>query len=66
VIETRSFNVPIIDDDLKHFALLPKLRVLDVSYTRIGDAGLRHVGQVKGLRSLTLSGLKLTRPATAR
>ena len=52
----RSFN----DEDLGLVATLRKLEILDLSKSKIGDAGLRHLQGLTSLRSIDLSATNIT------
>jgi hypothetical protein len=48
------------DDDLRNVGRLTALEVLDLEYTKITDAGVRHLAGLKHLRNLSIGGTKIT------
>jgi hypothetical protein len=53
--QTKNFN-----DGIKQLASLTKLKVLNLSETRIGDDGVKHLAKMKQLQVLNLRATKIT------
>ncbi len=51
---------PITDDQLSHISGMYSLRKLDLSETKVGDAGMRHLMELNRLNDLRLSGTRVT------
>src|SRR5262245_54961172 len=54
VIKLRLWCREVDSKDLKHIASLTSLRELDLSSTKVGDAGLKHISSLKQLTCLRL------------
>ena len=55
VVEAYLGRTTITDDDLAALESVPTLETLDISDTRITDAGLRHIAMLRNLKSLSLT-----------
>jgi hypothetical protein len=54
--ELSLHQVPVKDEQLRYLGDMPKLEVLDLSFTMIGGAGLAHLKSLPRLQRLHLRG----------
>lgn len=62
--ELRLEGIPITDGGILYVTDLHGLAVLDLSWTRVADAGVARLGVLRGLRTLMLAGTGLTDTGT--
>lgn len=65
-VEAFAQGYGVVDSDLARLVGLKQLRLLDLRYNRISDAGLEHVAQFKQLERLELAKTNVTSTGLAR
>lgn len=65
IAEVSLLDRKVTDDQLTHFADVPSLIAINLSYTETSDEGIKHLAGLKHLRDLRLARTKITDAAVA-